>query len=50
MVSAFENKREALENTFFKPLDLSLKVIAHYGPRTEYTIGKFKKLNGEVVV
>jgi hypothetical protein len=31
-------------------LDLSLKIIAHYGPMTEYTIGQFKKLYGEVVV
>ena len=50
MVSAFECKRRELQKSFLQPLDLSLKVIAHYGPMTEYTIGQFKKLYGEVVV
>lgn len=50
MVRAFENKRKELQKSFLQPLDLSLKVIAHYGPMTEYTIGQFKKLYGEIVV
>jgi hypothetical protein len=50
MVKAFENKRAELQNSFSQPLDLSLKVIAHYGPMTEYKIGQFKKLYGGVVV
>lgn len=50
MVSAFEKKRDELENGFSLRLELSLKVIAHYGPMTEYKIDRFKKLYGEVVV
>ena len=50
MMEAFENKKKELEVTYSMPLNLSLKVIAHYGPMTEYTIGPFKKLYGEVVV
>jgi hypothetical protein len=50
MVKAFEIKRRQLENRFSQNLDLSLKVIAHYGPITEFNIGGFKKLYGEVVV
>ena len=50
MVRAFESKREELQNSFSQPLVLSLKVIAHYGPMTEYKIGQFKKLYGEVVM
>ena len=50
MASAFENKRNELQNNFSQPLDISLKVIAHYGPMTEFKIGGFKKLYGEVVV
>jgi hypothetical protein len=50
MVQAFESKRAFLEKSLSQPLQLSLKVIAHYGPMTEYQIGPFKKLYGEVVV
>jgi hypothetical protein len=50
MVRAFETKRDELQNSFSQPLDLSLKVIAHYGPMSEYIIGQFKKLYGVVVV
>jgi len=50
MASAFETKRSALQKSFSRPLDLSLKVIAHYGPMTEYAIGQFRKLYGKVVV
>ncbi len=32
MVTAFELKREELQDSFSQPLDLSLKVIAHYVP------------------
>ena len=50
MVNAFEMKRDELQDRFSQPLDLSLKVIAHYGPMTEYKIDRFTKLYGEVVV
>ncbi|HEX7844581.1 MAG TPA: DUF2652 domain-containing protein [Chitinophagaceae bacterium] len=50
MASAFESRRKELESAFSFPLNLSLKVIAHYGAMTEYKIGPFKKLYGEVVV
>lgn len=50
MVRAFENKRAALEDLFSRSLNVSLKVIAHYGPISEFTIGNFKKLYGKVVV
>ena len=50
MVTAFEVKRDELQNNFSKPLELSLKAIAHYGPMTEYKIDRFTKLYGEVVV
>ena len=50
MVRAFDKKKKELEELYSLPLNLSLKVIVHYGPMTEYTIGPFKKLYGEVVV
>jgi len=50
MTKAFDRKRKQLEKTFSKPLDLSLKIVAHYGAMTEFEIGPFKKLYGEVVV
>ncbi|XOV94976.1 MAG: DUF2652 domain-containing protein [Bacteroidota bacterium] len=50
MVTAFERKRRELELIFFEPLDISLKVIAHYGPMVGLQVGPFNKLYGEVVV
>lgn len=50
MARAFETNRIFLEQCLSRPLNLSLKIIAHYGPMTEYKIGPFKKLFGEVVV
>lgn len=50
MAQAFEVKRRELEKRFAMPLELSLKVIAHYGSMTSYRIGTFEKLYGEVVV
>jgi len=50
MKRAFERKREELEISFSRPINLSLKVIAHYGAMTEYKIGQFKKLYGKVVI
>ena len=50
MMKAFEAKRAALEESLGHSLHLALKIIAHYGAITEYQIGPFKKLYGEVVV
>ena len=50
MVTAFEMKRDKLQDRFSQSLDLSLKVIAHYGPMTQYKIDRFTKLYGEVLV
>lgn len=50
MTRTFEVKRLELEESLSQPLDLSLKIIAHYGPMAEYKIGPFTKLFGEVVV
>jgi hypothetical protein len=50
MATAFDEKRQALQTYFAYPLNLSLKIITHYGPISEFTIGNFKKLYGEVVV
>jgi len=50
MTMAFEAKRLELEARFSRSLDLSLKVIAHYGSMAEFKIDSFKKLYGEVVV
>lgn len=50
MVNAFETKRDELQNSYSQSLELSLKVIAHYGSMTEYKIAHFRKLYGAVVV
>ena len=50
MKDAFELKLEELQIKFSREIDLSLKVIAHYGTMTEFKIGHFKKLYGKVVI
>jgi hypothetical protein len=50
MAKAFDIKLAELSDSIPASLTLSLKVIAHYGPLTEYRIGPFNKLYGEVVV
>lgn len=50
MATAFEQKRMELEQESGRPLRLALKIIAHYGPMTEFRIGPFQKLYGEVVI
>jgi class 3 adenylate cyclase len=50
MVVAFETKLKELQLRFERNIELSLKVIVHYGPMVSYNIGPFKKLYGEVVV
>jgi len=50
MKAAFEIKLAELEIKFSQEIDLSLKVIAHYGVMTEFKIGHFRKLYGKVVI
>ena len=50
METAFTKKRKELEKRFALTIEVSLKVIAHYGQMTEYRVGPFTKLYGEVVV
>jgi len=50
METAFNKKRRELEKRFTLTIDVSLKVIAHYGQMTEYRVGPFTKLYGEVVI
>lgn len=50
MTVSFQAKCEELQQKFGMPLDLSLKVIAHYGTMLEFSIDPFKKLYGEVVI
>lgn len=50
MLHRFNSKLEEIEAVIGHKLNLSLKMIAHYGTFTEYTIGTFKKLYGEPIV
>lgn len=50
MLHRFNSKLEEIEAVIGHRLNLSLKMIAHYGTFTEYTIGTFKKLYGEPIV
>lgn len=50
MEEAFQAKLMDFVDSIPESLNLSLKVIAHYGQMTEYKIGPFNKLYGEVVV
>lgn len=50
MKTAFDEKVEALQIRFNLKLNLHLKAIAHYGAIAAYSIGRFHKIYGEVVV
>jgi hypothetical protein len=50
MKGAFDKARIALEIKYAMQLDLELKAVAHYGRMTQFSLGGFKKLYGEVVV
>jgi hypothetical protein len=50
MKNAFERKLHELRISFSQTINLSLKVIAHYGSITEYNIGPFQKLYGKVLI
>ncbi len=50
MLRNFREKLFAIEALTNRKMDLSLKLIAHYGPFTEYAVGGFSKLYGNTVV
>lgn len=50
MLKNFREKLELIEELIERKLDVSLKLIAHYGSFTQYTIGNFSKLYGDAVV
>jgi hypothetical protein len=50
MKSAFDQTREDLELKYNIQLGLELKAVAHYGTMTQFSLGGFRKLYGEVVV
>ncbi|MBC9798508.1 DUF2652 domain-containing protein [Sinomicrobium weinanense] len=50
MLRSFNQRLSRLEKYVGRKIDLSLKLIAHYGSFAEYSIGKFRKLYGNVVV
>lgn len=50
MLEGFNEKLEQINRRFGRCIDLSLKLVAHYGPITEYSIGGFIKLYGEAVI
>ena len=50
MKEVFNHEVKFLEEEFQLNIDLSLKLIAHYGPLAQYNIGKFEKLYGQTVI
>ncbi len=50
MKEVFNQEIKFLEEEFQLNIDLSLKLIAHYGPLAQYNIGKFEKLYGQTVI
>lgn len=50
MQAAFDNKVREINRRFDFQLELSLKMIAHYGSIAEYNIGGFAKLYGESII
>jgi len=50
MLKSFNRKLKEIEAIMGHELSLSLKLIAHYGTFSEYTIGSFKKLYGEPII
>ena len=50
MLEGFHEKLAQINRKFGRSLDLSLKLVAHYGSITEYSIGGFRKLYGKAVI
>jgi len=49
-LSMYEKNRTCYCNACISAINLSLKIISHYGEFTEYNIGDFKKLIGKDVI
>ena len=50
MLSGFIMNLDRINDTLDKPMQLSLKMIVHYGPITQYSIANFSKLYGTAVM
>ena len=50
MKEVFNQEMKFLEEELQLNIDLSLKLIAHYGALAQYNIGKFEKLYGQSVI
>ncbi|URM36101.1 DUF2652 domain-containing protein [Flavobacterium anhuiense] len=50
MLKNFREKLDAIESLIDRKLNLSLKLVAHYGLFAEYAVGGFSKLYGNAVV
>lgn len=50
MLDAFHKKQNELRYTLDVDLDLTLKLIVHYGEMSEFRIGNFTNLYGQVVL
>lgn len=50
MLEAFNQELAILREELGEEIDLTLKLIAHFGILSEYKIGIFQKLYGETVI
>lgn len=50
MLESFNEELAMLSEELGEEIDLTLKLIAHYGKLAEYKIGRFQKLYGETVI
>lgn len=50
IVDVFDAKKRILSEIFQTEIDLSIKIIVHYGSFMEYSISNFKKLYGSTVI
>jgi len=50
MFEAFASERSRLSELFAIDIDLSLKIIVHYGIFSIYNLGRYKKLYGRAIV
>jgi hypothetical protein len=50
MLTGFHQKLAEFNQQLAQPLNLTLKLVAHYGDLAEYQIGGFRKLYGETVI
>lgn len=50
MLKNFNQEVSRISEEFGEKIDLSLKLIAHYGPTADYRLGGFHKLYGKTVI